>query len=114
MSILEKDIKEISSWRESTINSNISKQLRYGQSFYNIDELISHGHIFDIVPYLSNTIFTDCEHTTVYNYLKISLPKSKCILSEQGLGKAEGIILRNYDRSKIVKIRFQDYIKTLR
>lgn len=114
LSILDKSVEEISSWRESAINSTDSKQLRYGQSFYDIPRLLNLEKVFDIVPYFQNLVFEKDDHATIFEYLKTSLPKSKCILSESGLGKSEGMVLRNYNRSKIVKIRFQDYERTLR
>jgi hypothetical protein len=30
-----------------------------------------------------------------------------------GLGRAEGVVIRTYDRKKIAKLRFEDYEKTL-
>ena len=34
--------------------------------------------------------------------------------ADSALKKAEGIVLRNESRSKIVKVRFEDYERTLR
>jgi hypothetical protein len=48
------------------------------------------------------------------DFLSEHLPKTKCLLSPSGLGVPEGIVLRNYDRSKIAKARFEDYARTLR
>jgi hypothetical protein len=30
-----------------------------------------------------------------------------------GLGRAEGVVIRTHDRKKIAKLRFEDYEKTL-
>ena len=45
-----------------------------------------------------------------YEFLKY-FENSKAIIDSE-LGKAEGIVVRNKDRSLIRKIRFEDYEKT--
>jgi hypothetical protein len=39
------------------------------------------------------------------------IEKSRAVLDESGLGNFEGVIVHNLDRSKIVKIRVEDYVK---
>jgi len=46
--------------------------------------------------------------------LKRFIPSTKVALTENALGKAEGIVLRNEERKKIVKVRFEDYERTLK
>lgn len=43
-------------------------------------------------------------------WLEVAIPKTQCNLGG-GQGKAEGVIVRNANRSKIAKIRFENYRK---
>lgn len=49
-----------------------------------------------------------------YEWLKSILPRSRATTDETGTGKPEGVIVRNYHRTKIAKIRYEDYEKTFR
>jgi len=40
--------------------------------------------------------------------------KTKCRLDDGAKAKSEGVVVRTHDRSKIAKIRFEDYERTLR
>lgn len=41
------------------------------------------------------------------------LPATQVALSDNALGRAEGVVLRTKDRSRIAKARFEDYARTL-
>lgn len=111
LSILEKSITEISSWRESSLDSSIDDTLKYGQGFVNLDELESYG--YDLVPKVEFEL-NSLEHEKVLESLMQFIPKTKVALSDSAQLKPEGLILRNFDRSKIVKLRFEDYQRTLK
>jgi hypothetical protein len=77
----------------------------------------------ELVPYLNilkgRNIPRTLEHT--YAFLKNFERSKVCIDTEfemQGKrpirGRSEGVVLRNNERSKIYKIRFEDYEKTER
>lgn len=111
LSILEKSITEISSWRESSLDSSIDDTLKYGQGFVNLDELEKYG--YDLVPKIEFEL-NSFEHGEILDSLNQFIPKTKVALSNSAQLKPEGLILRNFDRSKIVKLRFEDYQRTLK
>lgn len=41
-------------------------------------------------------------------------PQTRCLLDPEAGGRPEGVVIRNHDRSKIAKLRFKDYERTLR
>jgi len=69
----------------------------------------------EIVPYIYTIQGKDMPKTIMdtYDWLKGILPTTNVLLDEKGGGRPEGVVIRNKDRSKIVKIRFQDYQRTL-
>lgn len=111
LSVLEKSNAEISTWRESSLNSSIDDTLKYGQGFVNLEELETYG--YDLVPKLEFDLpsFT---HEDVLASLDKYIPETHVALSESAQLRPEGVILRNFDRSKIVKLRFEDYQRTLK
>lgn len=111
LSILEKSIDEISAWRESSKDSAVDESLVYGQEFKTLDELKAFG--FDLVPQIPFEL-TDFNHETILAALEKYLPATNVALSESAKLGTEGVVLRNNDRSKIVKLRFEDYIRTLK
>lgn len=111
LSILDKSISEISAWRESSNDSSIDDSLRYGQGFVDLDTLKSYG--FNLVPQIEFEL-QDFEHQSVLTALEKYISKTNVALSESARGGTEGVILRSHDRSKIVKLRFEDYRRTLK
>ncbi len=111
LSILEKNQEEISKWREH----QTSDGLVYGQDFLSVSALQEHCNRLNlpIVPRLNINI-PDWSHQSVLAYLNQEIPQTNVALSAQAGMKPEGIIVRNADRSKIVKLRFEDYKRTLR
>lgn len=108
LSILELPLPMISSWREKETDNGIV----YGQNFLNRFDMIEKFPDFEYVP-LIGVELSDLSHNSIYNLLKVSLPETTVALSENAMKKPEGLILRNNDRSHIVKIRYEDYEKTL-
>lgn len=46
--------------------------------------------------------------------LEQELPRSRAVLDGEGSGRPEGLVIRNADRSRIYKLRFEDYRRALR
>jgi RNA ligase. len=110
LSILEKSVTEISAWREGTLNSSIDDTLRYGQPFVDLAALETYG--YNLVPKI-NFELNGFDHKTILEALHKYIPKTRVALTKTAQLKPEGIILRNFDRTKIVKLRFEDYHKSL-
>ncbi len=109
LSILKMSQPEISKWRERETENGII----YGQNFLSRSEMKTQFSDFELVP-LIEFDFDDLSHKAVLENLKKSLPVTNVALSESASQKSEGIVLRNESRSKIVKVRFEDYERTLR
>ncbi len=109
MAILETSIREISHWREHETENG----LEYGQSFLTRQEMIKQFPDFDFVPEIKFEL-NDVSHTAVLENLRKTISFTKVALSETASKKAEGLILRNENRTKIVKLRFEDYERTLK
>lgn len=100
----KQSIEEIAAWRE-----------RGGQHF--LDELelqhIKDKLFLNLVPRRWNVqLPTSIEDT--YSWLQEIMPETRCLLDNTGKGKAEGVVVRNSDRSFIAKIRFEDYERHVR
>lgn len=111
LSVLDKSLEEISMWRERETDKGIV----YGQNFFKFKDLNTLCNMIEIeaVP-LVDFELGDMSHRTILENLKKFIPSTNVALSELAQKKPEGIILRNADRSKIVKIRYEDYERTLR
>ena len=109
LSILEMSQPEISKWRERETENGII----YGQNFLTRSEIENLFPDFELVPLLDFDL-GDMSHKVVLDNLKKYLPVTNVALSESASQKSEGIVLRNESRSKIVKVRFEDYERTLR
>jgi hypothetical protein len=109
LSILEQSLDDISKWRERETENGIV----YGQEFLPKDALGDFANEFEVVPSLSFDL-GDMSHRTILDNLKKAIPLTNVALSDLARMKPEGVILHNKDRSKIVKIRFVDYERTLR
>ncbi len=109
LSILDMSQQDISKWRERETENGII----YGQHFLTRNEIQTEFPNFELVP-LVDFDWGDKSHKAVLENLKTSLPYTNVALSENALKRAEGLVLRNESRTKIVKIRFEDYERTLR
>lgn len=108
-SVLEMDLEDISRWRERETAGGMV----YGQNFLSNAQLLRYGFGYDLVPSVSIEL-SDFSHRSILDNLRSALPKTLVALSDSAQGRPEGVILRNADRSKIVKVRFEDYERTLR
>jgi hypothetical protein len=54
------------------------------------------------------------DHKDVLEWLHQVSPKTKVRLDDGAKAKSEGVVIRTSDRSKIAKIRYEDYERTLR
>jgi hypothetical protein len=109
LSVLDSSLEDISRWREQETD----KGILYGQSFLSKENLQKNSQQFDIVPSVNFKI-GDMSHHTILDNLRQFMPKTNVALSDLAQMKPEGVVLRNHDRSKIVKIRFEDYERTLK
>ncbi|MBI3221228.1 MAG: hypothetical protein HYZ44_17090 [Bacteroidetes bacterium] len=109
LSMLEMSQHEISKWRERESEYGII----YGQNFLTRSEMQTQFSDFELVPLVEFEL-GDMSHKIVLDNLKKFIPNTNVALSENALKKSEGVVLRNESRSKIVKVRFEDYERTLR
>jgi hypothetical protein len=109
LSVFDMSLPEISLWRER----RTEKGMVYGQDFLSAYAMRYNFPMFDFVPDVRFQV-GDCSHETILANLKRCLPETLAALSKDATKNAEGIILRTADREKIVKIRFEDYERTLR
>ena len=109
LSILEMSQQEISRWRERETVSGIV----YGQTFLRRSEMESQYPDFKLVPLIDFEL-GDLSHKTILENLKKFIPTTNVALSENAIKKAEGLVLRNASRSKIVKVKYEYYERTLR
>lgn len=112
LSILEQSLAAISNWREHTVEEEGFESLAYGQNFVDVATLASYG--YDLVPKVEFPALPNLEHATILEALKQHAATTQVALTPTALGKTEGVVVRNFDRSKIVKLRFEDYERTLR
>lgn len=109
-SILEMSLPEISRWRERETEIG----MLYGQQFLSDWDMMGMFPEFEFAPKVPFDLGSDLSHQAILDKLKAAIPETNVALSENAVKKAEGLILRNQDRTKIVKIRFEDYERTLR
>lgn len=109
LSILDQSLEDISRWRERETEGGII----YGQNFLPRDVLDTYSTVFDIVPSVPFEV-GDVSHRTILDNLRKFIPETNVALSDLALKKPEGVVLRNNSRTKIVKVRYEDYERTLR
>jgi hypothetical protein len=105
--VLDWDREHISSWREHG-----------GQDFLNVDALqdVAKNARIPTEPYLAALSGSDLPHDVdgMSAFLSKHLPDSQAGLDETAGRRPEGLVLRDFDRSRIAKARFQDYERTLK
>jgi len=99
--IMQMPIERIASWRDNG-----------GQNFYKEIELISSG--IPLTPRIGEDIVPNGNVQEVYDWLKTKIQTTQCSLDNGALGRPEGLVIKMFDRSKIAKIRFEDYERTIR
>jgi len=107
--ILDWPRERISQWREGG-----------GQTFETVSDLEDTSEEFGIplVPYLIVDTGEDIPKTRsdAYGYLMSEMSETQVHLDDKDddwRGKPEGLVLRTNDRSRIAKMRYQDYERTL-
>jgi hypothetical protein len=103
--LLDLPLDKIASWRDNG-----------GQKFVTKDEIekIAKRIYCDLVPSIPAYNPPKSVEKT-YGWLKYILPGSTFASLDKGLeGKPEGVVARTADRSKIAKIRFEDYERTIK
>lgn len=109
LSLLGQSIEELSYWREHSKGGVFT----YGQDFLRVDELEIAVPGLDIVPTVPNIDLSDTSHKAVLENLSKGMAITKSALSDTALMSPEGVVVRNADRTKIVKLRFEDYKLTV-
>ena len=109
--VRDNDPASISLWRKGG-----------GQNFGTIEEVAYMADVLEVptVPPVSmggvlrgNVMPTSVEDTL--RWLRVALGEGSAATLDAGAGgRPEGVVLRTLDRSKLAKIRFQDYERTLR
>ena len=102
LSILDEPLEKISAWREHG-----------GQDFLNIQAFKNFALHYKIktVPYISVIKGSDMplDRISTYKFLQSFIDTQAGINNH---GKAEGIVVRSFNRNLIRKIRFEDYERT--
>lgn len=109
LNILERDIEDISIWREH----NSPNGLVYGQNFLTYEQIKEQFPELNLVPEIVFEL-EDMSHQSVLNALRAYIATTNVALTNSALLKPEGVILRNSSRTKIVKVRYEDYERTLK
>jgi hypothetical protein len=109
LSILDESLAGISNWRERESPDGMI----YGQEYLTREDAVFHFPHFEFVPVVPFEL-GDMTHRTILDNLKIALPETNVALTDTAIKKAEGLVFRNNNRSKIVKIRYEDYEKVFR
>jgi hypothetical protein len=99
--ILELPIEKIAAWRDNG-----------GQKFYG--EALLWELRFDLTPRIGTEKEMPVGVIETFDWLKSKIGKTQVGLDEGALGKPEGLVVRSADRSRIAKIRFEDYERTMR
>lgn len=102
---------QLAAWREKETEDGII----YGQNFLDqnaIDTFCSiHG--LERVPTI-NLSLSSLEHESVLQELKRAIPKTNVALTNTAKMGAEGVVIRDHSRKHIVKVRYEDYERTIR
>ncbi len=108
--VMSMPLDRISSWREKETDEG----MKYGQDFFSVDGIKDFCQKCELeqVPMVPFS-FNGMSHHEVLEAMDEALPETLSALSDSALRRPEGIVVRSPGRSKIVKLRFEDYAKTL-
>jgi len=103
--IFERSCEQIALWRQAA-----------GQPFVAESEMARWGEQYDIprTPRLTTDLAVPTEIESTLEFLQRVIPASQVKLDKTAGGRAEGVVIRTTDRSKIAKLRYEDYERTLR
>jgi hypothetical protein len=99
------DLEKIANWRDN-----------HGQSFmrgHDLDSIAESCGLQRVPADLTVGVQMPTTLHDTYVWLHDRVPVSTVTLDSTGNGHAEGVVVRTFDRSRIAKIRFQDYRRTL-
>ena len=103
--ILDLPIEQIAAWRDNG-----------GQGFEDslkLKQLVAMGTGWQLVPSLTPWSWLPMSVESTFNWLKYTISASQVRLDLDAPGEPEGVIVRTRDRSRIAKLRFEDYERTL-
>lgn len=102
--VLSKPIEKIASWRDNG-----------GQNFYRFGTLLPVCDILSLqqVPLIKVVDRLPVCIQGTFDFLQSCISSSLVKLEDEATGIPEGVVIRNADRTKIAKIRFEDYKRTL-
>lgn len=106
--VFDQDREQIARWRKNV-----------GQPFVDEKALKGISSIFKVpaVPRITPLLHPlPTSVASTLEWLRLVLPNrsSRAMLEDDAGGRAEGVVVRTPDRSKIAKLRFQDYERTLK
>jgi hypothetical protein len=103
LDVLDQAPEQIAAWRDGG-----------GQPFAPTAELHAtvDGLGLDGVPVLTPERALPASITDTHDWLRALLTESLARLDDTGRGRPEGVVVRTADRSRIAKIRFEDYERT--
>ena len=97
---LAKDLEAISTWREGG-----------AQQFLNeieLAEFAKSSHL-ELTPRIAAVDTLPTAIAETYEWLRTMITTTRAALDDAAGGRPEGLVVRTFDRSTIVKIRFEDY-----
>ncbi|MFA6372731.1 MAG: RNA ligase family protein [Methanothrix sp.] len=102
--ILSVPIEKIAAWRDND-----------GQTFLDERDLTSNAVEIQVplTPRLG-TAKIPAGLVETYELMERTISKTRAAMDDDALGRPEGIVARTCDRSKIAKLRFEDYERTFR
>lgn len=105
LNLLDNPLEKISVWREAG-----------GQEFITEDELMASSQLIDLdlTPRVETNNPPPTDLQECFEWLKASIPETRVALDEGARGEPEGLVVRTKDRSKIAKIRYEDYSRHFR
>ena len=104
-------LSELSRWREHNLPGG---SIEYGQPFLNKNLLIDYAQETGL-PLIPVAVGPSPPGSIADTFGWLSdFRKSQFTHDLSGTGDAEGVVISNFDRSKIVKLRFEDYTKTIK
>jgi hypothetical protein len=104
-SILDLPLEKIAAWRDHGYQDF--------KSSFDLERVVALGPGWQLVPSLSPYAWLPSSVEYTYNWLKSTISASAAKLDLDAPGQPEGVIVRTRDRSRIAKIRFEDYERTL-
>lgn len=100
--MLEQPLEELATWRDAGEQNWMREELLL--TYCRNAELLRVPRIFIFDP-------LPTKPADIYTWLRVHLPETQVRIDPDAPGFAEGLVVRNNKRSRIAKIRFDDYRK---